>query len=119
VIGNHARVIVLLIDSSQIDNDFMATIASFATHVATPYLCASYINRGASRTLNLTFVLSFRVPFRVPAFRLSQSPQLATVQAIQFRLLNCYRVQALELQAVVKPCDMDHECMLTDIIDIS
>ena len=35
MIDNHARVIVLLIDSSQIDNDFMATIASFATHTYT------------------------------------------------------------------------------------
>jgi len=29
VIGNHARVIVVLIDANQIGNDFMATIASF------------------------------------------------------------------------------------------
>jgi len=70
VIDNHARVIVLLIDSSQIDNDFMATIASFCNSCT--QMSASFINRGAPCTLNLTIVLPFHIPFRIPVFQLSQ-----------------------------------------------
>ena len=74
MIDNHARVIVLLIDPSQIDNDFMATIASFCNSHTQNLMRASFINHGAPCTLNLTFVLPFRIPFCIPGFRLSQSP---------------------------------------------
>ena len=77
MIGNHARVIVLLIDSSQIDIAFMATIASFCNSRTQINECkfelsrTYFINHGAPSTLNLTFVLKFHVLFHVPVFQLS------------------------------------------------
>ena len=70
MIDNHAHVIILLIilliDLSQIDIAFMATIASFCNSHTQNLMRASFINHGAPCTLNLTFVLPLVTRISLP-----------------------------------------------------
>ena len=114
--------IVLLINSSQIDIAFMATIANFCNSCTQINECkfelsrTYFINCGAPRTLNLTFVLKFHVLFHVPAFLLSQSPGMAYFLYIAHCIIHRVKADMFVTQVaclslpVYIHCHAQHNC---------